>query len=254
MAIQEFLSAKQVFNSSDFRQAFPDSQTDRNLLTRAVATGKVDRVRRGLYVSRSGAFVHSQPSPFDVVAAAANDAIFCFLSALQLHGVLHNVVRKTQFFTDHKATAFEYANHAYQPIHHPTDSVQVQNLLTPVGKRYRVTTKEQTAIDCLSRPALAGGIENLLRSLGGFTRLGTNQLLPIVNSSPISVRARLGWVLETKAEEWQVDQQTLTEIAESLGSGPYYFGSATAQKTHWVNRWKLYLPYPEQEMTEWLNH
>ena len=57
-----------------FARTFPDSQTDRNLLSRAVRRGGVERVRRGLYVSRTGQFSHSEASPLDIAAAVAPDA------------------------------------------------------------------------------------------------------------------------------------------------------------------------------------
>lgn len=54
MAIQGYLSSTQVFSADDFRRVFDGSRTDRNLLNRAVRNGRVDRPRRGLYVSKSG--------------------------------------------------------------------------------------------------------------------------------------------------------------------------------------------------------
>ncbi|MDR0782689.1 MAG: hypothetical protein LBE83_02910 [Propionibacteriaceae bacterium] len=252
MAIREYLETHQAFSAVEFRHAFPDSVTDRNLLARAVRSGGVDRVRNGVYVSKSGPFSRSQADPLDVARAAAQDATFCLLSALRLHGVLHNVVTVTQFYTSHKITPFEYAGQHYQPRRLPARDVDTCNLFTTSGRSYPVTTREQTLLDCLARPGLAGGPDNLLRSLSGFAYLDIASFL----ARPISgnTSAKLGWLLENKREEWRVDDTTLATLKRNIGAGPYYFWSSRPPKDrYWVNRWRLYLPHPEQEMITWLN-
>ncbi|MCL2784826.1 MAG: hypothetical protein FWD55_05205, partial [Propionibacteriaceae bacterium] len=113
--------------------------------------------------------------------------------------------------------------------------------------------KEQTLIDCLINVGAAGGSDNLLHSLGSLTRLDAVLAAEMAVSASHSARARLGWVLETKGDDWRVLDDTVTKLATSLGAGPYYFWSATAPKdSFWVKRWKLYLPHSEEEMASWL--
>jgi len=253
VAIQEYLSNTQVFNAADFRQEFGESLTDRNLLVRAVRRGRVDRPRRGLYVSKTGPYSRGQADPFDVAVKVADDVVFCFLSALELHGVAHNLTFRTQFYTTHKITGFGYAGQEYQPLRYPTTPPVTRGLLTPSGRRYQVTTREQTLVDCLARPNAAGGVENVLRSACGFAHLDVDGVLAIAAGSSATLRARLGWVLETRAVQWRVGTQALGTLAASLGAGPHYFSSAGIKHPHWVNRWRLYLPFPEQEMVAWMD-
>jgi len=254
VAIQEYLSTHEVFTADEFRRDFPGSVTDRNLLTRAIRAGKVDRLKRGLYVSKTGPFSRNLVNPLDVAVKASDDAVFCYLSALQIHGVLHNVVFRTQFYSAHKVVAFEYAGQEFQVIRSPSVTPLQQGVLLQSGRRYQVTTREQTLVDCLGRLELAGGPENVLRSVGGFRHIDIDTLLGIASSRSSSLRARLGWVLEQRAEPWQVQDAVLGKLAESLGSGPYYFVSShTVGDARWVKRWRLYLPNAEQEMAGWLN-
>jgi predicted transcriptional regulator of viral defense system len=250
MAISKYLDTHQVFTAAGFAEAFPGSVTDVNLLARASRSGAVDRVRRGLYVSKTGQFSRTDADPFDV-AAAAEDAVFCFLSALQLHGVLHNVVNVTQFYSGRQVSRFEYGGQAYVPRRRPMGPLDTQRLPMPSGKAYTVTTKEQTILDGLARPGLAGGVENLLRSLSGMVYLDAEKLPGLPTSA--STRAKLGWVLDVKREDWRVSDALLTRLFNDVSGGPYYFSSSREPKDrHWVNRWRLYLPYPEQEMAAWL--
>jgi len=253
VAIQEFLSSRQVFTAKDFATQFPGSQTDRNLLSRAVVNGTVDKVRRGVYVSKTGRFTGVATDPLDVAVAVARDAVFGFTSALQLLGAAHNVTRQVQFFTGTPVKAFEYDGTRYVPHRAHGTSKDIQTILTPAGRSYLTTTREQTLIDCLTSVAAAGGPDNLLHSLASLPRIDTSLTTKLAGSAPHSVRARLGWVLETKSNDWRVPDDALRTLISSLGAGPYYFQSVTAPKdSYWVRRWKLYLPHPEEEMASWL--
>lgn len=254
MAIQDFLGTRQVFTAAEFARAFPDSQTDRNLLSRAVRSGRVERVRRGTYVSKTGQFAYAKASPFDVAAAVADDAVFAYTSALQLHGALHNVTNQTQFFTAHRLPSFTYDGQDYLPYQLGDRTRETQSLFTASGKAYRVASREQTLVDCLDKPALAGGPENLLRSLASLTYVDAVKVAELAQQASFSTRARLGWVLQTRREAWGIGDEALSALREKLGSGPSYFWSSTSPKdSYWVNAWKLYLPQPEEEMASWLN-
>lgn len=253
MAIQEFLTSRQVFTAEDFAAQFPGSQTDRNLLSRAVANGSVDKVRRGVYVSRIGRFTGVAADPLDVALAIAPDAVFCYTSALHLLGAAHNLTRQVQFFTNTPAKAFDYDGTRYLPYRLHDTPKATQSVLTPEGRGYQVTSRQQTLIDCLTNLTAAGGPDNLLHSLAGLTRIDTSLAIGTAADAPHSVRSRLGWVLDTKRADWRVSDDTLAKLASSLGTGPYYFWSAAAPKdSFWVKRWKLYLPRPEQEMASWI--
>jgi len=267
MGIKDYLDEHRVFTARDFTEAFPGSVTDRNLLMRAVQSGKVDRVRRGLYVSKAGQFSHSEASVFDVATAAADDAIFCYLSALQLYGVLYNVVFVTQFYTAHKIARFTYAGQGYRPEPMPVRTLIPSHTTEPdpsnplawrmqmlaSGASYRVTTREQTVLDGLASPGRVGGPENLLRSIGGFQFLNVPELVEAAVGKSKSMQAKLGWVLEAKQEDWGVTRRELDVLAKNVRGGPYYFSSSRQPKdSHWVPRWRLYLPHPEQEMEQWL--
>jgi predicted transcriptional regulator of viral defense system len=254
MSINMFLNSHQVFNVQTFEQVFPHSQTDRNLLSRAVRSGKVERVRRGLYVSRSGRFEGVRTSPLDVAAGVTDDAVFCYLSAFQLHGVAHNATAVTLFYTRHRIAPFHYGDQSYVPVFIGVRQIDTLSVLTATGQAYRATTREQTLIDCLARPSLAGGPENMLRALSGIPYLDINRTLSLAHDLNHSARARLGWILEARQEQWHVGSKVIKVLATALGAGPSYFSAIPSPRdAHWVSRWRLYLPFPEEEMLVWLN-
>jgi predicted transcriptional regulator of viral defense system len=253
VAIQEFLSTRQVFTAEDFAARFSGSQTDRNLLTRAVAKGGVDKVRRGVYVSKVGRFAGAAIDPLDVALAVAADAVFCYNTALRLLGTAHNLTRQVQFFTASVTKVFTYDGVDYVPCRARGARLAPQSILTSAGRSYQATGKEQTLIDCLADISAAGGPDNLLHSLASLTRLDAALAVEVAARASHSARARLGWTLEAKRDDWRVPDTILATLADSLGVGPYYFWSAAARKDrYWVKRWRLFLSHPEQEMAAWL--
>ena len=254
MAINDFLNAHHVFNRREFNAAFPGSITDRNLLSRAIASGKIEKVRRGLYVSNADRFKGIKPLPHDIATKATDDAVLCYLSALQLHGVLHNITSRTQFYTRKRIPDFEYDGQSYRPLALGNRQIISENKLIPGKGIYKTTSKEQTIVDCLYRMSLAGGPENVLRSFSGFAYLLPDLVLRAALYTNKSTMARLGWILDRKQTEWDIETSLLEQLHGAVGSGPHYFYSSTPSRdSHWVKEWKLYLPYPEQEMISWLN-
>ncbi|MDR0481711.1 MAG: hypothetical protein LBH13_00900 [Cellulomonadaceae bacterium] len=254
MAISQFLGRTPVFTSNEFEVMFPNSQTDRNLLSRAVASGKVDKVRRGVYVSRTGRFEGSPVDPLQVAAASTDDCTFCLLTALQVHGVLHNLVFRNQFYTERRMMPFTYAGVDYQPIKVDLSTVAARERSNAQGRRVRVSTREQTILDCLDSPSVAGGTENVLRSVSGFNLVDIDALISLTSARSAASAARVGWLAESLAEPWHVTQSQLGRLHDLASGATAYFGSGTrVGADRWINNWRLYLPAPRDEVASWLN-
>jgi predicted transcriptional regulator of viral defense system len=254
LAFKDYINSHQVFNTEDLRQELGFSSTVKNLLSRAIANGKVERVRRGLLVSKTGRFEGAVPDPFEIANSAVDDALFCLLSALQLHSGTHNVVFATQFYTQQHLKRFAYNGNEYAPLRYPTPAPDAQSILTLQRQRFAVTSPEQTLLDCLNNIRLVGGVENLLRSLGGLTYLNSKKLLELSNGLSQTGAARLGWTLEANNDVWNTDPEVFEELQGKLKSGPFYFYSGRPPKdSHWVSKWQLYLPFEELEMITWLH-
>ncbi|MBU2602204.1 MAG: hypothetical protein KKA32_08555 [Actinobacteria bacterium] len=84
------------------------------------------------------------------------------------------------------------------------------------------STKERTVVDCLRDLRLAGGLEELLRSGGGFTSMSAERVAAYARllGSPTPA-AHAGWILEMFGERWRVDASVLEEMRSSLGRGTY---------------------------------
>jgi predicted transcriptional regulator of viral defense system len=114
-----------------------------------------------------------------------------------------------------------------------------------------VTTRAQTLVEGLPNPGRAGGVEETVRSCSAFPYLDVDALLEILNSAPVAVVARAGWLLEAKQGDWGVASETLLSLKERLGRGPSKLDPKSQENRGWNRRWKLYLPESEEEVLSW---
>lgn len=245
MAVSSMLETKHVFAVSDV------SKTDRNLLVRAVMQGKADRVRRGVYVSRSGQFASAAPDPVEIAMTVCPDAIFCYLTALQLHGVEHNISFTTQFYTAGTRKSFGYQERDYVP-YRPPQEVLSNEVNFALGRTCAVTSREQTIIDTLATPARAGGVENVIRSISGFPYVDFDLLISLAATASQTLIARLGWLLEVMADRWEIPETKIDSLKNARNKNICYFDRSHIRE-YFDPQWRLYFPNDKEELEEWLS-
>ncbi|MCE5190187.1 MAG: hypothetical protein LLG08_00150 [Actinomycetia bacterium] len=248
MSVQPYLEEHHVFSLEEFRAELGEGRTAYNLLVRATKKGSVDRVMRGVYVSRSGRFSLQEPDPYLVAATVSPDAVMVYHSALELHGLAHSPSRRVQYSTAKTTPPFTYRDFEYRRYAPPkmSETAQQPQESTTLVRRpegvVRVTTRERTLVDCLNRTDLAGGLEEALRSLAGLPYVDASHVLAYLRSlGTATAAARTGWFLEQRAREWYVSSDSLQEMRAMVGKGPYYLSRSNEAGT-WVPEWRLYLP------------
>jgi len=251
MGVKNYIESTAVFTIDEFKKEFP-SVTGYNLLARAIKSGKVSQVTRGLYTSATGRFANIRHDRFRIAAKLAPDVSFSYHSALELLGVAHSVSNRVQYYSDIKRKEVIFNETSYKQYHANFEPIMLQTIRAAAFGEVSVTTKEQTLIDCLYSIGRGGGTEEILRSIAGFQYIDVAAIKDkavLLNSSSI---ARIGWVLEQKREEWHVTEKDLADFRNMLAGGAYRFIPGTTPETNWSNRWRLILPVPEEEMKEWL--
>jgi predicted transcriptional regulator of viral defense system len=255
MGVQSYLEGHHVFSLEEFRSELGEGRTPYNLLVRATKRGLADRVMRGVYVSRTGRFAQEEPDPYLIAAATSADAVMVYHSALDLHGLAHSPSRRVQFTTSKATASFAYRDLEFRRHDPPKtrDPLQMTTLVRRPQGVVRVTTRERTLVDCLSRTDLAGGLEEVLRSLAGVPYVDASKVLSYLRelASPTAV-ARTGWFLTQRSKEWYVSDDSLEDMRSMLAKGPYYLTRSNQAGT-WVPSWRLYLPENAPELERWVH-
>ena len=250
MKFSDYIDSHHVFTTSSLLKAMDSAVAAEEQLRRAVRSGTVERVRRGLLVSNHGRFEDAPVEQMEVVATLDAGAVVSYHSALEAHGVAHNAGFVCRFRSDAVRSGFEYRGTAYRPCG-SVGNARSKTMRSPAGK-YLATTREQTVVDCLGKPALAGGAEEAVRSLTAFVYLDVEELVGLAVDAGSSLASRVGWLLSEKKGEWHVSEEGLSLLEGRLGPGPYRLGPASAKSAGWVARWRLILPGDEEEVMSWI--
>lgn len=252
MKFSEYIARHHAFTTSALMTEMDSPSSAEEQLRLAVKSGKVERARHGLLVSNYGRFENAPIDPVELASAADPAAVLSYHSALEAHGVAHNVSFVCQFRSEVIHTGFEFRGIKYLPCG-AVGNTASRNVRGDTGGRL-VTTREWTVVDCLDRPRLAGGAEEVVRSLTAFVYLDIESLLKLVLQKKPSTVARVGWLLSEKASEWRVSSDTLQVLESRLGGGPYRFGRSGVEGGGWSARWRLVLPTNNEEVASWITH
>lgn len=246
-----FLERNPVFTTAEFRSALPartSSSAVLNRLLKAHRRGYAERVTRGLYVSRVAAPPGRLPDPLLIASKLAPDCVVAYHSALEAHGVAHSPFRQVTFLSTHTPFKLVYRDHEFLGLRpaSPLVTDEAWRRFTVALRRgdslITVTSRERTLVDCLAHLDRAGGLEEVLRSVGGFPSLDVHGVLAYVESlhSP-GCAAKVGWVLSADPDLWRVTSAELEALRSLIGKGPYFLASRDQAKT-FVPEWRLYVP------------
>ena len=250
MKFTEYISTHHVFTTADLLAASDSAASAEQQLGAAVRSGSVERARRGLLVSNHGRFEGAMVDPYTVVSAGDPNAILRFHSALEAHGVTHNVGFECRFLSDSIRTSFEFRGIRYIPCGPATGIPSV--VVRGGSVRRRATTKERTIVDCLGSPGKAGGPEEVVRCITAFAYIDADALADMACSEGPSAAARIGWLLVQKADDWHVGEDVLARLDQAISGGPYRFGRASYDGGGFSPRWRLILPATNKEVESWI--
>ncbi len=250
MKFTEYIGSHHVFATEALLAAADSRGAAKQQLKEAVASGSVERVRRGLYVSNGGRFEGAGVDPYEVVAALDPDAVLSYHSALEAHGVAHNVGFECRFRTGAARSPFSFRGIRYVP-HPGSDGISTQRMRGRAFRSILATTREQTLFDCLKRPEWAGGIEEAVRSLSALPYLDAGRAAELALADSASMAARVGWLLEAKAGAWRVPTDVIGRLRAASAGAVSKLDKRAAATRGWSREWNMRLPETAEEVASW---
>ena len=247
MKPDHFLAQRQVFTRQELERALPGRSpgTLSAHLNRWRRQGRIARVKNGLFVRVEGA----GGADVDFLALAgrmAPDAVVAYHTAMEALGCAQSLFRMLTFLTRTRVRPVDFQGHRFVPVR-PRAVVEDLNeepwveVLDRDGLEVRVTSPERTLVDVLDRPDLAGGIEEVWRSLAALPAIDPVALWEYVRRlGRGTVAARVGYFLESRREELAVPEQTLAHLRGLLPHHPVYMDRALGGKLD--SRWRIYVP------------
>jgi predicted transcriptional regulator of viral defense system len=219
--------------------------TARMTVWRLSKKGYLLRAREGMYAAVPPEFLGSNFEVDRYILAhrsSGPSGALAFHSALELHGVAHSPFTTVYYLSTKKARPFEFQDIAYR-------SVWASRLfgVTTTGRNgvdISVTDKERTLLDCLRRPDLCGGLEELLKSAEGLALLDSGKLMEYLRRfGERSLYQRTGLVLSALQDKIRVPDDLLGRLRDRVGPNAYYlYPGMRTGKSKFVKEWNVIVP------------
>lgn len=252
----DFFATHPVFTHDEYAQSRLGGPADRSprtvdsLLRKHCAAGRIVRVRRGLYASvPAGTRPESvEVEPYLLATKVSPDATVSHHAALQFHGRAYSLWNQVTFATQESTRPFHFGGMAYVPVKLPAAAVASGQAAAGVvqmahgGGLVRVTTLERAMVDVLHAPQLAGGWEEIWRSLETVEFFDLDAVLSytLALNTALTV-ARVGLFLEQHRGTLYVEDRHLDVLAAHRPSQNRYL-DASREQGRLVPRWRLIVP------------
>ena len=225
-------------------------RTIESLIAYAVKSGRLLRVRRGLFACvPAGSDAANYPvDPFLVASQATEDAVLAYHTALEFFGRAYSTFERFDFVTAKKVRPFQFRSFEFRGVPIPKALVNKNAAWFGVkeaprsGQVVRVTTLERAMVDVLDRPDLAGGWEEVWRSLEMVEYFDLDMVLKyasLLNSA--TVAAKVGFFLEQHRNALMVEEAHLKELVSRRPKEPHYM-QPSSRGGKLFSRWNLIVP------------
>jgi predicted transcriptional regulator of viral defense system len=255
----DFFESNPVFRHEEFVAAHTglgrSPTTSNNLLAKHIATGRLLRIRKGLYatVPRGVSAAVAQVDPYLVASRLTPDAVVAFHAALQFHGKTYSVWRRVHYLTNKRTRPFTFRGEEFVPVQAPA-SVRHQRdfgggvvTLRHAGGEARVTTLERTMVDVLGAPERSGGWEEVWRSLEMVEYFDLSEVTEHVRALFSALTAaRVGYFLDQHREALMVEERHLEPLRALAPRQPRYLDSVRT-RGRLVADWNLIVPEKVEE-------
>lgn len=245
-----------VFRAEEFgefliKRGSRNVRTRDSLLTYYVSSGRLLRVRRGLYavVPPGQTLETMQPDPFLLAARMTPDAVLAYHTALEFYGRAYSSFHEFTYLTNIATQPAEFRGNTFRGATYPKSLLakDQKNFGVKAAERsgldVRVTSLERTLVDVLDRPAISGSWEEIWRSLESVEYydldIVSEYVLMLGNATTV---AKVGFYLEQHAEQLMVERSVLSRLRLHIPKKPHYLDRSTHEPAHLVGPWNLMVP------------
>lgn len=258
MKAQAFFAQHPIFSYEDFATFFGGKKSTRKRNAQNVAlqyylkTGRIIHLRRALYASVSP-FTKQDTSTLDYYLMAsklASDATLGYHTALELHGVAYSVFEDLTYVASNPPRPFEYQSHLFRGI--PTPKIlrdkHKENFGVIAIKRQgldvKITSLARTMVDVLARPELAGGFEEVWRSLESIATFDVEEAIQYTALlENATLAAKVGFFLEQRPAALAVESKYLKRLQKMIPQKPHYLERGRRRSGKLIQKWNLIVPH-----------
>ena len=227
-----------LFAKKDVIDQFADDKQFENHMASMVRSGKVVKIRNGLYAQIDNLGV-PLTTKFEIASKINDESFVSHHSALEYYGVANQVfntltVGSKRKFNDFSFDDVDYTRQAIK------DYTQVIYIVTA---GVRVTTLERAVVDCIDNIDLGGGIDELLNALEQIRVLDENRLAEILQAyNKVILYQKVGFILEQYKDKYMLSDKFFTDCKSRLTNQIKYFLNDEYSDIAYNSDWQLMAP------------
>ena len=255
-SFENFLDCHAVFTLEeldDFLATYRTGNTNtrKSLLSYHKKRRRVLSIRRGLYATVPKGFDEQkyQIDPYLLASKLAADAVLSHHTALEVLGKAYSLTNKVTFFSTSKVEPLTFQDITYHRVNVQPELMILKKedfgtkTITRKKSEIKITGFERTMVDLLSRPDLAGGWEEIWRSLESIEYFDLEMiydyLLLLGNATAF---AKIGFYLEQHKEALMVDESYLQKLEKHKPRSLHYMQRLNRKDGTLLKRWNLLVP------------
>lgn len=226
-------------------------KTRESILSHYIKTGRLLRVRRGLYLAvPQGLTPEKCPiDPYLLASKLAPDSVLAYHTSLELQGKAYSVYREFVYLTRSRSRLFSFQGQNYRGVAFPKrlrdkgqesfGVISVERL----GLDLQVTSLERSLVDILDRPALGGTWEEIWRSLELVEFFDLDKVVEYAmllgNSTTV---AKVGFFLEQFKDTLMPNEDHLERLRSLIPVQPHYMDPHGRKDGRLIKGWNLVVP------------
>ena len=255
MRHEAFFLRHPVFTGDEFAEhllsgAHNGPRTKESILAYHTRTGRIVRIRRGLYaVAPPGTRGDSIAiDPYLIASRLARDSVLSHHTALQFHGRAYTIWQQFTYQATRPAAPLRFRSNDFHGTKFPSALVsrcaQMYDVLTMerANVSLRVASLERTMVDVMNSPAYSGGWEEVWRSLESVEFFDLDRVveyaLLLDNATTV---ARVGFFLEQHRDALMVGETHLAMLRRRRPRRAHYLDRAR-RGGKMVPEWNLVVP------------
>ena len=232
-------------------------RTPERVLGYHTKAGRLRRIRQGMYaVIPPGVDGDTYPvDPYLVAAKMTPDAVLSHHTALEFHGRAYSVWQRFVYSSERPAETLTFRDQVFRGTKFPQvlvrSGAEYHGVLTMdrFGMPLRVASLERTLVDALDRPDLAGGWEEVWRSLEAVEFFDLDEVVEYaLLLGNATTTAKVGFFLDQYREPLMVEERHLKALRDRGPGQPHYLDRSRRSGGKLVAEWNLMVP--EEVLTQ----
>ena len=256
MKVKTFFELHPVFRFEEFARFMQEHGINRvaswrQQLSYHHKAGSLIHIRKLLYAVKpvSIAVEDFWVDPYLIASKATHDAILSYHTALELHNLAYSTFEELTFLTSQAIKPFTYQSQRFRAVTFPRPLViqnEIYNNVESIKRQgidIKVTTLERTMVDILDRPDLAGGWEEVWRSLDHVIHFDPLKLVEytlLLNNA--TTVAKVGFFLEQRPAHLKIDSSYIEQLLPHIPKQKHYLHRSQRTKGKYIEKWRLIVP------------